>query len=120
MRNNQQPMNLMPVALDFKQSKSQPMSKILTKQEFFDKYGKVKVLFSAYHKRSFYFNRMMENKAINIAVAASCDNILEFGVSADRLYPIIDFYDKIENAYIREFGVIVEEFREDFNVSGTF
>ncbi len=108
------------VCRNVKQSKPQPMSKILTKQEFFDKYGEVKVLFSAYHKRSFYFNRMMENKAINIAVAASCDYILKFGVSADLPYPITNFYDKIENAYIREFGVIVEEFREDFNVSGTF
>lgn len=96
------------------------MSKILTKQEFFDKYGKVKVLFSHYHKRSFYFNRMVQDKTISIAVAASCDNILEFGVLSDCLYPITNFYDKIENAYVRQFGVIVEEFREDFNVSGTF
>ena len=96
------------------------MSKILTKQQFFDKYGEVKVLFSHYHKFSFYFTRKIESKTIDIAVSKSCESILEFGVSADRLYSISTFYDKLEGAYVREFDVIVEEFREDFNVSGTF
>lgn len=94
--------------------------KKLTKDEFFEKYGETKVLFSHYRKRSFLFTRKIENKIIDITVSASCENILEFGVTADRLYPISTFYDKLEGAYIREFDRIVEEFQEDFKVVGSF
>ena len=94
--------------------------KKLTKEQFFEKYGETKVLFRYYHKRSFLFTRKFQNKIIDISVSASCENILEFGVSADRLYEISRFYDKLESAYIREFDRITEGFQEDFKVVGSF
>ncbi len=58
----------------------------MSKEEFLEKYGEVKVKFDFYFKYTFYFKGVLENgNSILCSFGGTSDNIFKFGISSEEI-----------------------------------
>jgi hypothetical protein len=84
----------------------------LTKEEFIEKYGQVKVKFDHYYKYSFnYTGELPDGGKILVAYGGNSDDIYKYSVSSDREETVGEIYPFMGTAYDNK-GHIIDEFYE--------
>lgn len=82
----------------------------MTKQEFMEKYGEVRVKFSSYSKFTFYFDATLEDGSkLYISVGGDSDDIYRFDVSADEEIPVSGL-DPYAGKVVDKSGTSIVEF----------
>lgn len=90
------------------QSDEQKQTK-MTKEQFIEKYGFVKVSFNSYFKYTFTFRGILinENTEVMISVGGSADAIYRISIDSDDEYQIDEF--DISTASVVQDGIVICE-----------
>jgi len=80
---------------------------MMTNEEFYEKYGKIKVKFEKYYKYIFKFSGLLENgNKIVCDVGGHEDDIYNFDVYADDFVSIDDLYVIMASIYDKDYDIV--------------
>lgn len=83
----------------------------ITKKQFIEKYGEIKVKFESYYKYTFTYSATLpDGKIISVGYGGNSDDIYRFSVTSDEEETIISLYPYTGSVY--DDNVEVEYFYE--------
>ena len=82
----------------------------MTQEEFYEKYGDVKVKFSYYYKYTFNFvGELLDGGQISVGCGGNADDIYKFDVSANDVVSVAMLYP-YTGAALDKNGQLIDEF----------